>query len=58
MIQIKKQIVNLQKNNEVCSAIKEANIEIVSHGYRWIDYQFVDEKIEKEHILTSTSSIS
>ena len=47
----------LQKNNEVCSAIKEANIEIVSHGYRWIDYQFVDEKIEKEHILKSNEII-
>ena len=41
----------LIKNNEVCSALKESNFEIASHGYRWIDYQFMDEKIEKEHIL-------
>ena len=43
----------LQQNNEICSAIKESNFEVVSHGYRWIDYQFVDEKIEKDHILKS-----
>ena len=41
----------LQKNLEICKAIKEANFEIASHGYRWIDYQYVDQKIEKEHIL-------
>ena len=41
----------LEKNNEVCSAIKEANFEIASHGYRWIDYQYVDQEIEKDHIL-------
>ena len=41
----------LIKNNEVCSALKESNFEIASHGYRWIDYQFIDKKIEKEHIL-------
>tara|TARA_Y100000590_G_scaffold469042_1_gene654589 strand:+ start:2115 stop:3011 length:897 start_codon:yes stop_codon:yes gene_type:complete len=40
----------LKQNNEVCSAIKEAKFEIASHGYRWIDYQLVDENIEKEHI--------
>tara|TARA_B100000965_G_scaffold340889_1_gene309413 strand:- start:49 stop:942 length:894 start_codon:yes stop_codon:yes gene_type:complete len=41
----------LIKNSEVCSALKESNFEIASHGYRWIDYQHIDEKIEKEHIL-------
>ncbi len=41
----------LIKNNEVCSALKESNFEIASHGYRWIDYQHIDKKIEKEHIL-------
>ena len=43
----------LKKNNEICSAIKESDFEIASHGYRWIDYQYIDEKIEKEHILKS-----
>jgi putative urate catabolism protein len=43
----------LEKNLEVCEAIKEASFEIVSHGYRWIDYQYVAKELEKEHILKS-----
>ena len=43
----------LEKNNDICFAIKESNFEVVSHGYRWIDYQFVQEEIEKEHIIKS-----
>ena len=32
----------LQKNLEICKAIKDSNFEIASHGYRWIDYQYID----------------
>jgi len=48
----------LQQNNEICAAIKESNFEVVSHGYRWIDYQFVDERIEKDHIIKSYNIIN
>ena len=41
----------LEKNEEICSAIKEANFEVASHGYRWINYQDIDPKIEEEHII-------
>ena len=41
----------LQKNIDICNAIKEANFEIASHGYRWIDYQYIDLEVEKNHIL-------
>jgi len=41
----------LEKNLEICKAIKEAKFEIASHGYRWIDYQKIDKNTEKEHIL-------
>jgi putative urate catabolism protein len=40
----------LQRNPAVVDAMWEAEWEIASHGYRWIDYQFVDEKIEREHM--------
>ena len=43
----------LEKNREICLAIKESNFEIVSHGYKWIEYQFINEDIEKEHIIKS-----
>ncbi len=40
----------LQRNPVVVDAMWEAEWEIASHGYRWIDYQFVDEKTELEHL--------
>ncbi len=40
----------LERNPKVIDAMWEAEWEIASHGYRWIDYQFVDEKTEREHL--------
>jgi len=40
----------LQRNPEAVSAMLTANWEIASHGYRWIDYQFVDEATERKHL--------
>jgi putative urate catabolism protein len=40
----------LQRNPEAVAAMQEAGWEIASHGYRWIDYQAVDEAIEKQHL--------
>ncbi|NJM97713.1 MAG: allantoinase PuuE [Phormidesmis sp. RL_2_1] len=40
----------LQRNPEAAAAMVEAGWEIASHGYRWIDYQKVDESVEKLHI--------
>ncbi|KAG3204377.1 hypothetical protein PC128_g1953 [Phytophthora cactorum] len=40
----------LEKNPEAAQAMKDAGWEVASHGYRWIDYQNVDEATEREHI--------
>ncbi len=40
----------LARNLDVVAAMKDAGWEIASHGYRWIDYQFVDETTEKNHL--------
>jgi len=40
----------LQRNPEAVHAMLEAGWEIASHGYRWIDYQHVDEVLELEHL--------
>jgi putative urate catabolism protein len=40
----------MERNPDVVSAMLEANWEIASHGYRWIDYQFVSEETEREHM--------
>ena len=47
----------LKRNEEVCKAIKEANFEVASHGWRWIDYQHVDKKTEKEHMQMAIDTI-
>ena len=39
-----------ERNPEVIRAMIEAGHEIASHGYRWVDYQYVDEDIERAHI--------
>ena len=39
----------LQRNPAVVAAMKDAGWEIASHGYRWIDYQLVDEATERAH---------
>jgi len=38
-------------------ALHEAGHEICSHGYRWIDYQYVDESVEREHIQRAIAAI-
>jgi putative urate catabolism protein len=40
----------LERNAEVVTAMQEADWEIASHGYRWIDYQSVEEATEREHL--------
>ena len=40
----------LERNPSVIASMKDAGWEIASHGYRWIDYQFVDEETEREHL--------
>jgi peptidoglycan/xylan/chitin deacetylase (PgdA/CDA1 family) len=40
----------LERNPEAAKAMVEAKWEIASHGYRWIDYQYMKEDEEREHI--------
>ncbi len=40
----------LAMNPAVIEAMLAADWEIASHGYRWIDYQYVPEDVEREHI--------
>ena len=40
----------LERNPDVVAAMKEAGWEIASHGYKWIDYQDIDEATELEHL--------
>jgi peptidoglycan/xylan/chitin deacetylase (PgdA/CDA1 family) len=40
----------LERNIEAAGAMKEADWEVASHGYRWWDYSDADEETEREHI--------
>ena len=43
----------LERNPDAVEAMLESGWEIASHGYRWIDHQFMPEDIEREHIRTA-----
>jgi peptidoglycan/xylan/chitin deacetylase (PgdA/CDA1 family) len=47
----------LEHNPEVTHAFVEGGHEIVSHGYRWIDYHHIDAEVEREHIRRAVETI-
>lgn len=46
-----------EKNPQAVKALFDDGHEICSHGYRWIDYQHVDEEVEREHMDKAVSAI-
>lgn len=47
----------MERNPEVARAFVELGHEVASHGWRWIDYQYMDEKTEREHIRLAIAAI-
>ncbi len=39
----------LERDPDAVQAMQDADWEIASHGYRWVDYQHVDEATERNH---------
>lgn len=48
----------LARNPLVVEAIKNANYDVVSHGWRWIHYQNMDEATERQHMQRALSVLS
>jgi allantoinase len=48
----------LERHPVAAQAIVAAGHEVVSHGWRWIDYQFVDEAEERAHIRRAVESLT
>lgn len=40
----------LERNPDAAAAMVAAGWEVASHGYRWIDYQYAEEEMERSHI--------
>ena len=47
----------LERNPEVCEAIKNGNYEVACHGWRWIDYQNVKKSTEKKDMKLAIKTI-
>ena len=47
----------VERNPEPLKALFEDGHEICSHGYRWIDYQYVDEATERDHMVKAIEAI-
>lgn len=48
----------LEQNPELAKACVARGHEIVSHGYRWIDYGAVPEQVEREHIKRAVETLT
>ena len=47
----------VERNPEPIQMLHADGHEICSHGYRWIDYQHVDEAVEREHMYKAIAAI-
>ncbi|MFQ5533586.1 MAG: allantoinase PuuE [Sphingomonadales bacterium] len=47
-----------ERNPDVIKAMVDAGHEIASHGYRWINYQYVDEDQERDHIAKAVEILT
>ena len=47
----------IERHPDVAEAMVEAGHEICSHGYRWIDYQHIDESEERDHMTKAIEII-
>jgi putative urate catabolism protein len=48
----------LARHPDAGQAMVEAGWEVASHGWRWIDYQYVSEQTEREHIQRAVEAIT
>ena len=48
----------LERNPEVCEAIKNGNYEIACHGWRWIDYQNIKKSTEKKDMKLAIKTLT
>ena len=47
----------LERHAEAAAAMVEGGHEVASHGWRWIDYQYVGEETERQHMKLAIEAI-
>ncbi len=47
----------LERNPEVCEAIKNGNYEVACHGWRWIDYQNIKKSTEEKDMKLAIKTL-
>ena len=50
--------VAIARNQELADYLVDESYDICAHGFRWIDYQFIDEKTEREHVKNCMSLLT
>ena len=48
----------LERHPELARALAEPGHEIAAHGWRWINYQDVDEETERDHVMRAVQAIA
>lgn len=48
----------IARNRQLADYLVDHNYDICAHGFRWIDYQFVEEEVEIEHIKDCISILT
>ncbi|MFW0796344.1 allantoinase PuuE [Gordonia sp. CPCC 205515] len=48
----------MARNPEVVAAFADRGDEIACHGYRWLNYQMVDEHVEREHMRAAIALLT
>ena len=48
----------IARNRQLADFLVDHNYDICAHGFRWIDYQFVEEEVEREHIKDCISILT
>ena len=48
----------IARNRQLADYLVDHNYDICAHGFRWIDYQFVEEGVEREHIKDCISILT
>jgi putative urate catabolism protein len=48
----------IARNRQLADYLVDHNYDICAHGFRWIDYQFVEEEVERSHIKDCISILT